>query len=387
MSKVLKVLAVGDPAVYGYVDNKYEILSKFNEHNKDFSVDFHIVDWNDYYSTMMETFEGKKDYDIVMVAGHLWLKDFVDKGFLAKSDGEHSVEYHYEDILPVIREEIEVDKVQYLYPSFCDGHVVLYRKSIVQKNLGKCPENAISTDELIDMACKCNGYNGMKGISLKAHPSEIFLDFLPYLRNEGTDAVDENNGTPIFNNEKGERALKKYISLKAIAPVETATFGNQEVKNAFQKKQCVFAVTWGGQLGVVLGEGCIEKEDIGFTALKTSWNVTWSFGISSLSNKKAEANKFLKYITSKEVDKVVGAYAGSPVRKSTYLEDKDKYNWYDIHLQLIEEYAHPLPSLSNAGAKFGVIYEALTKAFGGETTIKDALKEAEDKFIVNREEE
>lgn len=381
MSKVLKVLAVADPAVYGYVDDKYKILSKFNEDNKEFTVDFHIVPWNDYYSTMMETFEGKRDYDIVMVAGHLWLKDFVDKGFLAEVDKDYDEKYNYEDILPIIREEIEINKVQYLYPSFCDGHVVLYRKSITEKILGKYPENIINTDELVDMAWKCNGYNGMKGIVLKAHPSEIFLDFLPYLRNEGLDAVDEGTGKPTFNNEKAENAFRKYMSLKAISPESTSTFGNEEVKNAFQRKQSLFAVTWGGQLGVILGEDCIEKEDIGFSALNTSWNVTWSFGINKLSNKKLEANKFLRYITSKEIDRIIGSYAGSPVRKSTYLEDRDKYSWYDMHLELIQKYAQPLPSLSNAGAKFGVIYEALTKAFGGEITIKDALKEAEDKFI------
>lgn len=381
MKKVLKVLAVGDPAVYAYVDDKYNILSKFNEDNKDFSVNFNILPWNDYYYSMMEAFEGKKDYDIVMVAGHLWLKDFVHKGFLAKVDEDQSEDYDYEDILPIIREEIEIDKAQYLYPSFCDGHVVLYRKSIVQKVLGRCPEKVITTDELINMAWNCNGYNGMNGIVLKAHPNEIFLDFLPYIRNEGIDAVDISTGNPTFNNEKGKRAFKKYMSLKAIAPVDTAAFGNDEVKNAFQKKQGVFAVTWGGQLGVVLGKNCIEKEDIGFSALKTSWNVTWSFGINNKSDKKEEANIFLRYITSKEVDRIVGAYAGSPVRKSTYIEDKDKYNWYDMHLELIEKYARPLPQLLNSGAKLGVIYEALAKAFSGKTTAKDAFKEAENKFM------
>lgn len=378
MKKVLKVLAVADPAVFAYSDKNYGILQKFNG---DFSVDFNIVPFAEYYPAMMEAFEGKKKYDVVMVAGHLWLKDFVDKKYLAPVDSNYDDNYEYNDILPVIREEMKIDGVQYLYPSFCDGHVVLYRKSVVEKVLGKCPDKVITTDELIDMVEKCNGYNHMKGIVLKAHESEIFLDFLPYLRNEGVDAIDEAAHTPTFNNEKGENALKKYMSLKKFAPANTSEFGNDEVRIAFQNKECVFAVTWGGQLGVVLGEGCIDKEDIGFAALKTSWNVTWSFGINALSESTKEANEFLRYITSKEVDKVIGGYAGSPVRKSTYLEDMEKYNWYEMHLDLIQNYAKPLPQILKAGDKFGVLYEAVSKAFNEKATIKDALNEAEEKML------
>jgi multiple sugar transport system substrate-binding protein len=316
-----------------------------------------------------------------MVAGHLWLKDFVDKKYLAPVDKNYSEDYDYNDILPVIREELKIDGIQYLYPSFCDGHVVLYRKSIVEKVLGKLPNKVISTDELIDMASKCNGYNNMKGIALKANESEIFLDFLPYLRNEGVDAIDKATHNPTFNNEKGKRALEKYMSLKEFAQSNTNEFGNDEVRVAFQIKECAFAVTWGGQLGVVLGEGCIDVEDVGFSALKTSWNVTWSFGINALSEKKKEANEFLRYITSKEVDRVIGAYAGSPVRKSTYVEDMEKHNWYEMHLDLVENYAKPLPQILKAGDKFGVLYEAISKAFNGKTTIEDALNEAEKKIL------
>ncbi|GAA0724783.1 hypothetical protein GCM10008905_19220 [Clostridium malenominatum] len=377
MKKFLKVLAVADPAVYVYKSEDYGILSNFNE---DFDVDFEIVPWEHYYSSMMEAFEGKKEYDVVMVAGHLWLKDFVDKGYLAPVDKNYGDDYEYEDILPIIRKEIEIDDVQFLYPSFCDGHIVLYRKSIVEKLLGKKLPKVITTDELIDMAAMCNGVDGMRGIALKAHPSEIFLDFLPYLRNEGVDAIDEFN-IPSFNNLQGLKALKKYMSLKAFAPIDTGNYGNDGVREAFQKKQVACITTWGGQLGVVLGEECLDREDIGFAALKTSWNVTWSFGINAKSKNMDEANRFLRYITSKSVDRYVGGYAGSPVRKSTYLKDREVYNWYDIHLELIETYAKPLSKINNAGDKFGVLYDNLSKAFSNGMSPIEALKDAEERIL------
>ncbi|SET25192.1 multiple sugar transport system substrate-binding protein [Natronincola peptidivorans] len=374
--KQLNILAVGDPAVYGYVEEKFQIISQYEKRNN-LKVHFHIVEWEKYYDTMMQAFEGKENYDVVMVAGHLWLKDFASKGYLAPVKYPDNDDYHKEDILPVIREEMELEGKPYLYPSFCDGHIVLYRKSILKERIGYLPNKVISTDELINIVQQCDGLKEMKGFALKAHPSEIFLDFLPYLRAEGIDAFDENTCKPTFNNEKGERALEKYISLKKYAPSDTNSYGNDEVKKAFQNLEAVVAVTWGGQLGFVLNEGCKDIEDIGFAALETGWNVTWSFGINHSSSNWEAANEFLQYISSKEIDRRIGGYAGAPVRRSTYKVDRHLYNWYDVLLEMIENYAKPLPQMNNSGNIFGVLYDCTNQAFNNQCSIKEALDKAE----------
>jgi len=76
----IRVLAVADPAVYVYADTKFNILNKFKEQTG-IQVSFDIVPWADYYSILMNSFKEYK-YDIVMVAGHLWLQNFIDNGYL-----------------------------------------------------------------------------------------------------------------------------------------------------------------------------------------------------------------------------------------------------------------------------------------------------------------
>lgn len=364
----IKVLAVGDPAVYAYTNENFKILEPWKH-----KVIFDIVPWNDYYDKMMDSFQGNENYDIVMVAGHLWLNDFVSKGYVAEVMSDLDNEYDYEDILPVIREELKIDNKKYLYPSFCDGHILMYRKSVINENI----DESISTDKLIELVEKHKNINGMKPIALKAHPSEAFLDFLPYLRNEGIDAFESSSKEPIFNCESGEIALKKYCDLKQLAIEGTEEFDNDKVREAFQNKKVAMAVTWGGQLGFVVNDECLDKEDVGFAALETAWNVTWSFAINAKSKKKKESEEFLRYLSSKEVDRVVGGFAGSPVRKSTYNMDMDKYPWYKTHLKLIEEYAKPLPQLIDSGAKLGELYNCVEMAFNNKKEIKEALKEAE----------
>lgn len=376
MAKTLNILAVGDPAVDVYVDPKYRIIENYTNATG-IDVNFDIIPFASYYSILMGTFEGKHDYDVVMVAGHLWSGDFVKKGFIKEVSFPQTNEYDKNDILPVVREELKFDGKDYLYPSFCDGHIILYRKSILQQVLKREFGKVVSADELISAVKAVHGYEGMSGIVLKAHPSEIFLDVLPYIRDAGSEVFDNTTFMPVFNNEKAAAGIEKYLSLRAYAPVDTGSYGNDEVRTAFQKRKTVFAVTWGGQLGTVMNGECEDRDDIGFATFRTPWNVTWSFAINSKSQKIEEANAFLASLSSKETDRIVGSHAGSPVRASSYETDKDKYNWYSIHLEMIRDLARPMPKMPDSGEKLGYLYEQLTEAFKNNKTVRQALQDAE----------
>lgn len=374
--KIVKVLAVGDPAVYAYTRAENRFLKEFEE-REGIKVQFDIVRWADYYSTLLDSFHFYK-YDIVMVAGHLWLKEFVDKGYLAYLSGRFSENYDFEDILPTIRKELEIEEKLYLLPSFCDGHILLYRKSQINREFG----DFVKINQIIE-AVKSNTEENKNTFVLKAHPSEIFLDFLPYLRSEGFEAFD-NTGIPSFNTMSGKLALKKYIEMKEYCAKGVGEFGNEEVLNALQKNKCKLGVSWGGQLGQIMNEECIEPEDIGFAAISTSFNVTWAFGINHLCQDTESAEKFLEFITSKEVDKVVGAHCGNPTRLSSFIAGMELYRWYPVLLKMLEN-AKPLPHLSNTGELIGIMTEALTKAFQGETYPEKALEEAFQKIMHLRE--
>ncbi|MGB5824767.1 MAG: extracellular solute-binding protein [Proteocatella sp.] len=365
----LKVLAVQDPAVSVYVDPAHDILGKFPE---DIEVEFNIVSWDDYFKTMIESFEGKADYDIVMIAGHLWLRDFVDKGYLA------AINYDFEDILPVIAKEMQCDGRTYLSPSFCDGHMVVYRKSMLSKVLDKLPEEVISTDEFIDIAQKLHMAGHDAPIALKANASEILLDAVPFLRSQGKDVYAQSGSETTCNIGKMESEVEKYISLRSLSPEDTNTYGNDEIRDLLAGRKVAMATTWSGQLGAVMKD-CLEKEDLGFTTFDTSWNVTWSFAITNMSRNKDKAEKLLKYLRSSEIDALAGECSGAPVRKVNYIEGIEKYPWYKVQLRMIEEFAKPFVPVMKAGDKNGVLYEAIYSAFINEKSIKTALKEAQIK--------
>lgn len=359
----LRVLAVADPAVECYLDKELGILAGY-----DGNVVFHIVPWKDYYSMMMEVFAGKSCYDIVMVAGHLWICDFVENGYLSE------IEFEDEDILPVIAKEMRYRGKAYLSPSFCDGHMIVYRKSLLKQVLGKVPDRVIAPQDYIEMAKAYTAACGNRSVAMKADGSEIFTDALPFLRMYGGDVYDAD-GAAACVNDGVVKGLQSYVELKSCALEGTECFGNGEIAAAIREKRAAMAVTWSGQLGAVCGEGCLEPEDLGFSTFSTAWNVTWSFAVCSGCKQKEAANAFLRYLRSPQIDRKAGRKSGAPVREASYLKEADSCPWFDVQQEMIK-LAEPLPVISGAGNKNSVFYKRISEAFAGKKTAKEAMADA-----------
>ena len=282
------------------------------------------------------------------------------------------IELEEEDILPIILKEIKYNDKYYLSPSFCDGHMVVYRKSKLRDIVGYLPKDVITPDEYIDIAFKLK--NAGEKIVMKAHESEIFTDALPFLRLNGADVYSEN-GEILCDDTRIVEGLCEYVHLSQCAFSDTDTYGNDEVCKKLQSGEAAMGITWSGQLGVVCDEKAKNIDDLGFCTLSTAWNVTWSFAISSKCKDIELANKLLKYLRSPEVDVLAGEVSGAPVRRKSYISGGEKYPWYLCQLKMIEN-AKLLPDLLNAGDKNGVLYDEIHKAFRGEKTANSAMKEA-----------
>lgn len=365
--KSIDVLAVGDPAVEVYDDPEYGFLEEFQKTNN-IEVNFDIVSFSKYYDRLMESFQ-KYKYDVVMVAGHLWLKEFVEKGYLAELKLKEAKAYNYLDIVAEIREELELDGKKYLLPSFSDGHVLVYRKSDKTKNIGE----KISIKELISVVKSFDP--SANPIALKADASEIFLDLLPYFRDKGLEPFSET-GEFLLNNKSGIEAFNNYLTLKKYCNKSVVNYGNEEVKNAIKKKKSELAVTWSGQLGTVMDKDCFEKDSLDFAYLETPWKTTWSFALNNLSQKKEAAEEFMYYITSQKVDRVVGEHCGNPTRLSNFEADGEKFRWYKVVLAMLTN-SKNLPDLKDAGSLINSCSSEFHQALKEKISVEEAFNNIE----------
>ncbi len=227
---MIHVLAVNDPAVLTYADKRFGILEAWSK-KSGHKIQFTILPWAEYTSALMETLKNRDGmYDIVMIAGHLWLQDYINQGFLRPLAGIKSMinTYgSYEDVLPQIRGEIERDGTPWMLPSFTDGHMVFYKKDKIQEVTGKLLPEVITASEYVDLVRSIGTHpvgRGKRFLAMKAHPSEIFLDWLPLFFEGGNHIFDEDLN-PIFNTPKAIKALSDYISLKEFALPGVEAFG------------------------------------------------------------------------------------------------------------------------------------------------------------------
>ncbi len=76
----LKILAVADPALSAYTDKNLNIFQGF-----DGIVSFEQYQWSEYIQKLNQSLYENLDFDIVMIPGHLFLKDLVTKNLLYKT--------------------------------------------------------------------------------------------------------------------------------------------------------------------------------------------------------------------------------------------------------------------------------------------------------------
>ena len=105
------------------------------------------------------------------------------------------------------------------------------------------------------------------------------------------------------------------------------------------------------------------------------WNVTWGFVLIRGTSHRKEAVQVLKYLSSKDVDRKVGQYAGSPVRYSSYAADSSRYPWYEAQLAMLDR-CNPLPRNSRMNEILPIITSQLVSAFNDESDPGSALKSA-----------
>ncbi|HIW21752.1 MAG TPA: extracellular solute-binding protein [Candidatus Dorea intestinavium] len=356
----VKVLLVDDPAVKGYLSLKEQIDKELNT-----DIIFDIVEWDKYYEKMYQALSNSK-CDLIMAAGHLWLRELVEKDVI------DTMRIDLSDVVPKIVKELKIKDELYLFPSFCDGHIIVYRSDIIESVIGKKLNNVITPFEYLELSKLLHEKN--ESIVMKADKSEIFTDALPFLRMHKKDVYNKE-GHCQCDNEEIIKGLEEYCTLKRYAIKDTERCGNKEVCEAIRSGKAAMGVTWSGQMAEVMKEGCKNPEKLGFSTFTTSWNTTWSFAVNKRSEKKELVMKILQYLKNPSVDKIISEYSGVPIRKDSYENDKGSHSWYKTELEMLN-ISNTLPMVSDMGEKNAILYEAIYEAFIGEKKAKEALKEA-----------
>ena len=376
MLKKLKILAVNDPAVNAYLHQADNKITKTWEETNNVKVVIDIVEWSQYKDTLDNAMGNNNGgYDIVMNPGNFWLPELAEKKLIIPLD-EFLTDYDLNGIIDSIRDEMQYKNQIYMLPSFSDGHILFYRKDIFKDEGIERNSLTITIPELVELVYKLRKHKPV--IALKSDVTEILLDFIPFLWESGAKLLDQ---PPYFSDEeKTLSALKYYLSFKSYCPKGIENYGNKEVKEAIQKGEVAIGVSWGGQAAAILNpQENPYIEQIGFMTYQNPCNTTWGFVVAANSKNQNAAISYLKYLTNKESDKLVGRISGGPVRRTTY-QDINEYRycpWYDVQFEMLKN-AGSVPKSVHFAKAAAKLYPLLHQLFKGEITLNEFMESSKN---------
>ncbi len=368
----LKILGPNDPALAAL----QESIAAHPE--VDAKID--IIDWENYRAALDECLAAPHaNYQAVCIPGHIWLPQLAADGLIAPLDPlihqqppQTLAAYDSNDIFESVAAECKFQNNRYVLPLFTDGHIVFYRSDLIS-----LPKSVRPSEWHLYL----QGLNlpaGMSPLALKAHPSEILLDWLPYLWDFGGAVVDEN-GKPAFASQAAIKALEYYKSLRRFAPAETQEYGNGEILSALNEGKTAAAVSWGGQAAAIFDPTKNpHAAQMKTAAFQGAWNATWGVCLpaNQTENELNTALNALLPMMGADCDQRVTRIAGSPVRKGSYSAgEKSKYAWLASQEKLLAE-CRTLPADPAFGARLGGMYAAVHRAFTDKQPTEEALTEA-----------
>lgn len=292
---------------------------------------------------------GTANYDLLTV-DIVWSGEFATKGWtvdLTDRIERDAREIDRDDFLPVTWKLGEYEGQQIAFPLAGYANLLNYRTDVLEREDIPVPE---TVEDLVAAAKQVSASGGdVAGIVANGQQGPaVAQDWMAYNFQLGGSVLDES-GRPALNSPENVRSLALYRDLfECCTPPGAVDFDWGQRETSFVQGKAAFVETWSvsrasyedeassavaGKVGTMAappGEG--REPNYAFGG--------WGLGINASSDQQDAAWEFIKWVTSKEVQKRwVRMGAGSYVRRST-LEDPElarEYPWQQDILTAFEK--------------------------------------------------
>ncbi len=357
----------------------------FMERNPDVKIELLKLPYKGLYEKLViDLSAGIGAYDIVMLDDP-WATEFMSLGWLASLEElGYTLDPDFVSPALAVCHYPYPDGVLYALPHVGNVELFAYRKDLFEKyGLKSPPETwADILQAVAVISTKEPGVHGVVFRGRKGNP--IVTGFLPILWGFGADIVKD--GEVVLNSREAVAALKFFLLLKQYAPEGVEIYNSSEVREALLAGDVAVAIeVWPawvpdldnpekskvvGKVEIIPAPGLVEKS--------SPMLGTWLLGISSASRNKELALKFLEFVTSAEVQKLLTLQVGhAPTRKSVLTDPEvvAKYRWFPNQLAALEA-AVPRPRVLVWSEIEGILGEYLQLALIGELSPEEAIGEA-----------
>lgn len=298
----------------------------------------------------------------------------------------------YEDFMEACRDVCtnqEGDAV--CLPIMTESGVVYYNKTMFEE--AGITELPTTMEELYEVAGKLNDpENDISGFACRGMGNPAVTQFSCFLRSFGGDFFDEE-GNAAINTPEALEAFEFYGKLlRDYGPDGVLNMTWTETWNLFTQGKVAMRLDANTNLGSWNeDDSVISLDEVGFFDVPVGpdgdygnyYITSWAYAMSYGSQNKEAAWEFIKWATSKEMQKKAQENGNSGSRLSAWEESNSP--WPEEAQKLAAEagpksYGSDRPYMINVGRARDLIGEAITRAIEGDTDLQSLLDQKNEEL-------
>jgi multiple sugar transport system substrate-binding protein len=369
-----------------------EIYRIFEEEHPDIHIEREVGPHSStaFHDLLTQKLKNKSTDVDVFFMDVVWPPEFASAGWALPLDDFFSQESQKQFLQPTILANTYQDHI-YGVPLFIDSGVLYYRKDLLEKYGFNAPETwteMVSQTQKIIMEETELG-NEIYGFSGQFKQYEgLVCNMMEFIMSNDGAFIDNDTGKSTVTGERAIEAVRfvRDSLIGKTAPRGVLTYQEPESLDLFIQGKAVFHRNWpyaweisnnpsksrvAGKVGIARlphFEGSQSYAALG----------GWQLGISTFSEKKELAWKFVEFLTNQRIQKLFAVKSGkAPTRKALYNDEdvlKANPHFKSMKDVFLTAYPRPLtplyPSVSN------ILQRYFSKAISNSET--DIEKEAED---------
>lgn len=332
----------------------------------------------------------RSDAYTVIAIDVVWTSEFAANRWIDPLPAE---EFPLDEMLPPIVDSARYRDALYAVPRNSDGGMLYHRTDLLEKagideppttwpEMEKQCEKVLKLPEAKDMSCYAGQSEKYEGLT---------VNFAEAVQSAGGTVADEN-GKPTVNTPEAKQGLDFLVEgfKSGLIPREALTFMEEQSRQAFQKGKLVFHRQWPYQYELANAQDGSSKVagkfDVaplpGMDAPGSSTLGGWNLAISSFAKNKATALDFIKFMTSKQRQRLnLKVNSEAPTYAELYEDPKliEKFPYLPVLKESILN-AKPRPKVVRYGDATAAIQNEVYAALTGAKTPEQALADLQGKL-------
>jgi multiple sugar transport system substrate-binding protein len=370
-----------------------EILRIFHEENPDLKVEREIGPHSStaFHDLLTQKLKNRsKDVDVFLM-DVIWPPEFAAAGWAMPLDSLFPLSERNAFLSGTILANTYDDKI-YGVPFFIDSGMLFYRKDLLDKYGLKPPR---TWHEMVDQASRIVREEARAGSEIYGFSGQfkqyegLVCDMMEYILSNNGNILDPETGGPAIREKPSIEAVRfvRDEIIGKIAPVGVLTYQEPESLDLFVQGKAVFLRNWPYAWEVsnnpdksrIAGKVGIAKLPFFEGGRSYATLGGWQIGISSYSQNKDAAWRFIQFLSSERIQKIYSIRSGkAPTRKVLYRDtDVLKANPHFVDMKEVFLSAYPRPKSPLYPALSHILQRYFSKAISSpDSNIEEEAKES-----------